>query len=148
MGGREWTSKVAAATSVSLEGGESISLSEYEKKIVSSLSEECARLEVEAMALMARPRGDGVFGEDDEADDDDLSCYAEEEALAAAETSLCEELSFISYDDLPEGIYESDVPSSRAEAVRSNDGNILSLGGLTSSIGMLGRSLRVPVRII
>merc|ERR1712232_955755 len=145
--GREWTSKVAAATSVSLEGGESISLSEYEKKIVSSLSEECARLEVEAMALMARPKGDGdVFGEDDDADD--LSCYAEEEALATAETSLCEELSFISYDDLPEGIYESDVPSSRAEAVCSNDGNILSLSGLANSIGILGRSLRVPERII
>jgi len=79
--GREWTSKVAAATSASLEGGESISLSEYEKNIVSSLSDECARLEVEAMALMARPKGDDdVFGEDDDADDDDLSCYAEEEA--------------------------------------------------------------------
>uniref|UniRef100_A0A7S2P971 Uncharacterized protein n=1 Tax=Leptocylindrus danicus TaxID=163516 RepID=A0A7S2P971_9STRA len=114
------------------------------------MSDECARLEVEAMALMARPKGDDdVFGEDDDADDDDLSCYAEEEeALASAETSLCEELSFISYDDLPEGIYESDATSSRAEAVCSDDGNILSLSGLTSSIGMLGRTLRVPERII
>mmetsp|Transcript_21751 Transcript_21751/g.33245 ORF Transcript_21751/g.33245 Transcript_21751/m.33245 type:complete len:173 (+) Transcript_21751:1-519(+) len=147
--GREWTSKVAEATSASLEGGESISLSEYEKNIISSLSEECARLEVEAMSLMARPKGDrDVFGEDDDVDDDDLSCYAEEEALATAETSLCEELSFISYDDLPEGIYESDAASSGDEAVCSVDGDILSLSALTSTIGILGRSLRVPERIM
>ena len=147
--GREWTSKVAEATSASLEGGESISLSEYEKNIISSLSEECARLEVEAMSLMARPKGDrDVFGEDDDVDDDDLSCYAEEEALATAETSLCEELSFISYDDLPEGIYESDAASSGEEAVCSVDRDILSLSALTSTIGILGRSLRVPERIM
>ena len=139
--GREWTSKVAAQGPDDFDG-DSISLSQYEKNIVLSLSEECARLEVEAMSLMARPNGDDdVFAEDD-VENDDLSCYAEEEALAAIETSLCEELSFVSYEDLPVGIYESDVEESSTDDTCTIDEKFSSLSVLTSSISMLGRSLK------
>ena len=146
--GREWTSKVAAQCPDDSDG-DSISFSQYEKNIVLSLSDECARLEVEAMALMARPEGDDddVFAEDD-FEDDDLSCYAEEEALAASETSLCEELSFLSYEDLPYEMYESCPEESPIDEVCTTDEGVSSLSVLTSSISMLGRSLIVPGRII
>ena len=140
--GREWTSKVAAQCPDDFDG-DSISFSQYEKNIVLSLSEECARLEVEAMALMARPEGDDDF------EDDDFSCYAEEEdALAASETSLCEELSFLLYEDLPEEVYESCSEESPIDEVCTTDGGVSSLSVLTSSISMLGRSLIVPGMII
>ena len=90
---------------------------------------------------------DDVFAEDD-FEDDDLSCYAEEEALAASETSLCEKLSFLSYEDLPYEMYESCPEESPIDEVCTTDEGVSSLSVLTSSISMLGRSLIVPGRII